>query len=98
MYNGDRIGAEDLRNLVQKKPEFSDTLSNSGPQGDVQTQGIQDILSLRYTEAKNIFEKQYLEFQLAQHECIISRKAEAIGIYPSNLHAKLRKYNIRIGR
>jgi len=35
-----------------------------------------------------------LEFQLFKNNGIITRTAEAIGIYPSNLHAKLRKYNI----
>ncbi|MDR2741935.1 MAG: sigma-54 dependent transcriptional regulator [Treponema sp.] len=98
MYNGDLIGAEELKNLVQKKPEFHENFLNSEYPGDVQNRQFESIMNLRYTEAKNSFEKLYLEFQLAQNDGIISRTAEAIGIYPSNLHAKLRKYDLRIGR
>jgi two-component system nitrogen regulation response regulator NtrX len=53
-----------------------------------------NIFHLKYNEAKEMFEKYYLEFQLSQNNGVISRAAEAIGIYPSNLHVKLRKYNI----
>ncbi|MDR3160806.1 MAG: sigma-54 dependent transcriptional regulator [Spirochaetaceae bacterium] len=53
-----------------------------------------EILRLKYNEAKEVFEKNYLEFQLSQNGGIISKTAEAVGIFPSNLHAKLRKYNI----
>jgi two-component system nitrogen regulation response regulator NtrX len=98
MYDGDRIGAEALQGLVQQKPNFSGKSSNPGHAGDMQNQGFEDIMKLSYTEAKNLFEKTYLEFQLARNDGIISKTAEAIGIYSSNLHAKLKKYNIRIGR
>jgi two-component system nitrogen regulation response regulator NtrX len=91
MYNGDRIGDRDLQNLIQKKPEFYENTSISG-HSNLHNQDFGNIMNLNYTEAKNSFEKLYLEFQLAQNDGIISRTAEAIGIYPSNLHAKLRKY------
>jgi two-component system nitrogen regulation response regulator NtrX len=55
-----------------------------------------DILEKPYNEAKESFERYYLEFHLAQNNGIISRTAEAIGIYPSNLHSKLRKYQIAV--
>jgi two-component system nitrogen regulation response regulator NtrX len=57
-----------------------------------------DIFKMNYTKAKELFEKNYLEFQLAQHGGVISHTAEAIGIYPSNLHAKIRKYGLRTER
>jgi two-component system nitrogen regulation response regulator NtrX len=57
-----------------------------------------DIFNLGYTEAKELFEKNYLEWQLAKNNGIISHTAEAIGIYPSNLHAKIRKYGLRTER
>jgi two-component system nitrogen regulation response regulator NtrX len=98
MYNGDRIGAGALQSLVQKKTEFDKDSLNSGHPEGVQNQKFGNIMNLGYTEAKNSFEKTYLEFQLALNDGVISRTAEAIGIYPSNLHAKLRKYNIRIER
>jgi two-component system nitrogen regulation response regulator NtrX len=76
---------------VQKKP-------NSGSKGDSQIPEIQTIVDLNYNNAKELFEKQYLEYQLARNDGVISRTAEAIGIYPSNLHAKLRKFGIRTER
>jgi two-component system nitrogen regulation response regulator NtrX len=53
-------------------------------------------MDLNYNNAKESFEKYYLEFQLSKNNGIISRTAEAIGMYPSNLHTKLRKYHITI--
>jgi two-component system nitrogen regulation response regulator NtrX len=64
----------------------------------LQTQLPLDIFNLSYIEAKELFEKHYLEFQLAQNGGVISHTAEAIGIYPSNLHAKIRKYGLRTDR
>jgi len=47
-----------------------------------------------YADAKEAFEKIYLQRQLAKHHGVIAHTAEAIGIYPSNLHAKLKKYGL----
>jgi two-component system nitrogen regulation response regulator NtrX len=52
------------------------------------------MLERNWNDAKESFEKHYLEFHLFKNNGIISRTAEAIGIYPSNLHAKLKKYGI----
>jgi two-component system nitrogen regulation response regulator NtrX len=98
MSDGGRIGEAALMDLVQKKPEFIEKNTSKTSEGDGQTNHVEDIFIMNYNEAKGQFEKQYLEFQLARHEGIISKTAEAIGIYPSNLHAKLRKYNIRTDR
>jgi two-component system nitrogen regulation response regulator NtrX len=98
MHIGDRIGSSALKNLIQKRPEISEKNRNSGLPGVAQTTAFQDILTMSYNEAKELFEKQYLELQLVRNEGVISRTAEAIGIYPSNLHAKLRKYGIRTER
>ncbi|MDR1597182.1 MAG: sigma-54 dependent transcriptional regulator [Treponema sp.] len=64
----------------------------------LQNQLSLDIFNLGYLEAKELFEKRYLEFKLAQNGGVISHTAEAIGIYPSNLHAKIRKYGLRTDR
>ncbi|MDR2499735.1 MAG: sigma-54 dependent transcriptional regulator [Treponema sp.] len=98
MYNGDRIGLETVRDLLQEKPGFSEKKSGISFPGEVKNSGPNTIFNLNYTEAKAAFEKQYLEFQLAGHDRSVARTAEAIGIYPSNLHAKLKKYHIRTER
>ena len=87
MHSGDSVSAEVLRKLLNKKIKNVQN-TNILPDG---------IFEKNYNEAREKFEKCYLEFQLLKNNGIISRTAEAIGIYPSNLHAKLRKYSITGG-
>jgi two-component system nitrogen regulation response regulator NtrX len=86
MHQEDRITGNDLQKLLDnrknKKPQNT---GNSLPP---------DIFERNLSDARDSFERCYLEFQLSRNNGIISRTAEAIGIYPNNLHAKLRKYNI----
>ncbi|MDR3144762.1 MAG: sigma-54 dependent transcriptional regulator [Treponema sp.] len=98
MYNGDRMGIQDLEILLQRRAENAPENRASGPGKAVQTGIVEDIFKLSYNEAKESFEKRYLEFRLMQNDGIISRTAEAIGMYPSNLHTKLRKYGLRTDR
>jgi two-component system nitrogen regulation response regulator NtrX len=91
MHQGDVINGEDLGKLLN--------IRGKKPVNTEQSAGIYEILTTNileqnYNEAKDNFEKYYLEFQLLKNNGIISKTAEAIGIYPSNLHAKIRKYNI----
>ncbi|MDR0451562.1 MAG: sigma-54 dependent transcriptional regulator, partial [Treponema sp.] len=92
MHSESRLGADSLnaliqKNFIQKKSDFPEKNGESGAGEGVQTPEFQDILDLGYTDAKGSFEKQYLEFQLARNDGVISRTAEAIGMFPSNLHA-----------
>ena len=84
MHQGDSISNADLQKLLNKKGKKCQNNENM-PEG---------IFDRSFNEARENFEKCYLEFQLSKNNGIISRTAEAIGIYPSNLHAKLRKYSI----
>jgi len=85
MHQGPSITGDDLSKLLNKKSKKQQNTGNQLPEG---------ILERNYNDAKDSFEKCYLEFQLSKNNGIITRTAEAIGIYPSNLHAKLRKYSI----
>ena len=87
MHQGDTITTEDLCKLLNKKNQKIETKIE-------QSSLPLDILERNFNDARDSFEKHYLEFQLLKNSGIISRTAEAIGIYPSNLHAKLRKYSI----
>jgi two-component system nitrogen regulation response regulator NtrX len=106
MWSGEIIKAETLRGLLDQKPgasgpgyeENSEKKPENQGEDPLQNQLSMDIFRQNYTEAKELFEKKYLEFQLAQHGGVISHTAEAIGIYPSNLHAKIRKYGLRTER
>jgi len=85
MHQGTSITKDELSKLLNKKSKKMQNSINQLPGG---------IMERNYNDAKDSFEKCYLEFQLLKNNGIITRTAEAIGIYPSNLHAKLRKYNI----
>jgi two-component system nitrogen regulation response regulator NtrX len=84
MHSGDSISVASLQKLLNKKIKNIQNI-------DIFPEGI---LDRNYRDAKEIFEKNYLEFQLSKNNGIISRTAEAIGIYPSSLHNKLRKHSI----
>jgi two-component system nitrogen regulation response regulator NtrX len=84
MHTGGNICEQTLVNSLQKNP------TKAPP-----STGLSEIMDLDYNTAKETFEKHYLTHQLAKNDGVINRTAEAIGIYPSNLHAKLRKYKIR---
>lgn len=55
-----------------------------------------EYFDLKLNEAKDKFEKQFLIQKLEEKSYNISRAAEAMGIYPSNLHGKIKKFGIQI--
>ncbi|MDR3171653.1 MAG: sigma-54 dependent transcriptional regulator [Treponema sp.] len=93
MHQGDQVGESAIMGLLQQNPGAQGNQKDSALEG-----AFSAMLDLGYNEAKESFEKHYLEVQLSKHDGIISRTAEAIGIYPSNLHGKLRRYGIRTDR
>jgi two-component system nitrogen regulation response regulator NtrX len=87
MHTDGSMNAKALRGLLN---------SGNGKRALTSSSGIPEtLLEQNFANAKEAFEKHYLEFQLLKNSGIISRTAEAIGIYPSNLHAKLKKYGIK---
>jgi len=85
MHQGDGINGDILQKLLDKKNKKPQNSINSTPD---------DIFNKNFNDARDSFEKSYLEFQLSKNCGIITKTAEAIGIYPSNLHAKLKKHCI----
>ena len=51
---------------------------------------------MKLSEAKDLFEKRMVERCLEENGFNISKTAQAMGVYPSNLHGKIRKYKIEI--
>ena len=98
MHREGRIGGGALVNLMRKSPPGGNPPADwrNGIAENAALSLPPDILDQNFNEAKENFEKHYLEFHLSRNGGIISKAAEAIGIYPSNLHAKLRKHNINI--
>jgi two-component system nitrogen regulation response regulator NtrX len=89
LCDDDHIGRDMLKDMFlpynNGKSQNTDEASCQIPLGN-------DIFDTSYSKAKELFEKSYLEYQLKKNNYIMSRTAEAIGIYPGNLHAKLRKF------
>lgn len=52
--------------------------------------------SMKLAEARDLFEKRIIEHRLNENGGNVSRTAQALGVYPSNLHSKIRKYGIEI--
>jgi two-component system nitrogen regulation response regulator NtrX len=59
---------------------------------------LAEFQNMGLNEARDTFEKRLIEQTLRENEFNISRAATELGIYPSNLHAKIRKYGIQVGR
>ena len=90
MHSGGSLNGKALKSLLYKSGSKSAQNNSSNKTGNLP----ETLLELNFNDAKESFEKRYLEFQLFKNNGIISRTAEAIGIYPSNLHAKLKKFGI----
>jgi two-component system nitrogen regulation response regulator NtrX len=95
----------ELKNFVERITIMSDD-ERIGPdviqhylgefQGSEETEDFGEFLKMGLNEAKDTFERRYIVKKLSEHSYNISRTAEALGIYPSNLHGKIRKFGIKI--
>jgi two-component system nitrogen regulation response regulator NtrX len=56
------------------------------------------LVDLSFNDAKDEFERQFILQKLKENQYNISRTAQALSMYPSNLHAKIRKFNITIDK
>lgn len=54
--------------------------------------------SMKLNEARVDFERRLIEQRLEEYDYNISQTAQALGIYPSNLHGKIKKHGIDIKR
>lgn len=97
----------ELKNFVERVSIMSDTAQVTvsdverflgGQATRAANPGLQDYLSLGLAEARDRFEREFLEEKLREHGYNVSRTAQELGMYPSNLHAKIRKFNIEVDR
>ena len=77
------IGAETVARLLGARPPRAD-----------RPLVPEEYLGLGLAAAKERFERNYLVQKLRDNGYTVAKAAEAIGVYPSNLHAKIRKYGI----
>ena len=59
---------------------------------------VDEFQGMGLAKARDTFEKRYLEQKLRANGCNIAKTAGELGIYPSNLHAKIKKFGIKIER
>jgi two-component system nitrogen regulation response regulator NtrX len=93
LCDDDHIGRDALKNMFLP---YNNGNSQHKNDNTASCQNIfnNDILEASYSKAKELFEKRYLEYQLKKNNYVLSRTAEAAGIYPGNLHAKMRKFGL----
>jgi len=57
---------------------------------------LNDFKDLKLNEAKDKFERELLVYYLRENNYNISKTAQVLGIYPSNLHSKIKKFDIEV--
>ena len=88
MSDEDEISAETVEHFITKP---------GGASADPTLDRLDILSELRISEAREAFERGYLLHNLRKHGYNIARTAESIGMYPSNLHAKIKKFGIEVG-
>ncbi len=83
MTDEDVISSESVLYYLDKNKEEKDSGLLKGFKG------------MKLNEAKEYFEREFILRELNEHKFNISRTAEALGIYPSNLHGKMKKFGIQ---
>jgi two-component system nitrogen regulation response regulator NtrX len=64
--------------------------------GGKEDDGLGEYGDLPLGDAREAFEKNFIEKKLKVFEFNITKAAEALGVYPSNLHGKIKRYGIKI--
>ncbi|HUX14389.1 MAG TPA: sigma-54 dependent transcriptional regulator [Spirochaetia bacterium] len=96
----------ELKNFVERINIMSDEQEISGEtvthyvgekKNDGEPEGLlAEFQEMGLNEARDSFEKQYIAHKLKVNGYNVTKTAQALGIYPSNLHGKIRKYGIQI--
>ncbi|MFO8065835.1 MAG: sigma-54-dependent transcriptional regulator [Spirochaetota bacterium] len=60
--------------------------------------GLDEYADMGLNEARDAFERKYISQKLEENGYNISRTARALGIYPSNLHGKIKKFGIEMSK
>ncbi len=93
----------ELKNFVERVTILSDAEVVSASLvesflGDLPIRGHADFAEyhgLGLNEARELFERRFIEEALSEHDNDVRRAAEALGVHPNSLHGRLRKYKSR---
>jgi len=72
--------------LVEERRDQNRSLQDFGSLGE--------LFSLGLNEARDQFEKKFILQKLRESDFVITKAATAMGVYPSNLHGKMKKFGI----
>ncbi|MDR3200899.1 MAG: sigma-54 dependent transcriptional regulator [Spirochaetales bacterium] len=95
----------ELKNFIERINIMTDEQSISaetvkyylGEPGRVDD-GLGEYGAMSLTEAREAFEKNFIATKLKAFDYNITRTAEALGMYPSSLHGKIKRYGIKTER
>jgi len=88
MSDEDEISAETVEHFIAH---------SSGRLVEATPDRLDQLSELRLTDAREAFERGYLLHNLKKYGYNVAKTAESIGVYPSNLHAKIKKFGIEAG-
>jgi two-component system nitrogen regulation response regulator NtrX len=83
-------GGEEPVRPDQLPPELIDSSEGNGPQFDA----AGNLMTLPLRDAREMFEKEYLESQIRRFNGNISKTAQFVGMERSALHRKLKQLGI----
>jgi two-component system nitrogen regulation response regulator NtrX len=89
------LKGESLQRIIHYQQQPSTPTSQS-KKDDNSNNNMPKFYDLPYQDAKESFEKTYIEYKLQSNSGNISKTAESIGMYPSNLHAKIKKLGLKV--
>jgi two-component system nitrogen regulation response regulator NtrX len=98
MSDEEAVSRETVEHFLARAAGASGLSPSGQPPGQAPAERAAAYGGLRLGEAKDLFEKEFIAQKLRENGYNITKTAEALGIYASNLHAKLKKHGIQIDR
>ncbi|MCG8452205.1 MAG: sigma-54 dependent transcriptional regulator [Spirochaetales bacterium] len=96
----------ELKNFIERVTILvdGDEVSEETAQFYLEQSGVRQVSGrseleydgMKLNEARDLFEKRLVERRLAENSFNVARTAQALGVYPSNLHGKIKKHGIEM--
>jgi two-component system nitrogen regulation response regulator NtrX len=86
-------------NIMTDEPVVTPDLCEyylGGRRGDSEDSVVAEFQEMGLNDARDEFERRLLVHKLQQHSFNITKTAQSLGIYPSNLHGKIKKFGIEV--
>ena len=100
-HHDDNTFIERVNIMADEETISSETVAfylGNAPEEESDPSFLKDFKDMKLSEARNFFEELLLTSKLKANGYNISKTAAALGIYPSNLHGKIKKFGIEMKR